>query len=94
MDAGIDCYQSIQASAGMDLAEVKKYTYGRMAIWGGTLVENLVSGSSEDVRKNVKNALEIGPQGGGYIFGTSHSIAVGSKFENVMAMFDEFIKRR
>jgi uroporphyrinogen-III decarboxylase len=94
MEAGIDCYQSIQASAGMDLAKVKECTYGRMAIWGGALVENLVSGTPEDVRENVRQALEIGAPGGGYIFGTSHSIAVGSTYDNVMAMFDTFVKYR
>ena len=35
IEAGVDCYQSVQQSAGMDLEKVKSYTYGDMAVWGG-----------------------------------------------------------
>jgi uroporphyrinogen-III decarboxylase len=94
MEAGIDCYQSVQATAGMDLAQVKATTRGRMAVWGGARLEYLMSGTPEEVRQNVREELEIGAPDGGYIFGTSHSIAVGCKYDNVMAMFDEFVKRR
>ena len=94
VEAGIDCYQSVQASAGMDLGKVKAHTYPRMAVWGGVQVEYLVSGTPDDVRNNVREALRVGCPGGGYILGTTHSVAVGSSYDNVMAMFDEFVKLR
>lgn len=94
MEAKTDCYQSIQESAGMDLKEVKCRTYGKMAIWGGLPVEDLISGTRKKVREDVQRAIEIGQEGGGYIFGTSHSIAIGSKYENVMEMFETFVKKR
>ncbi len=94
MEAGVDCYQSVQATAGMDLARVKAHCHGRMTVWGGVRLEYLMSGTPDEVRQNVREELEIGAPAGGYIFGTSHSIAVGSRYDNVMAMFDEFAKRR
>ena len=94
MEAGVDCYQSVQESAGMVPGEVKKYCQGRMAIWGGVRVENLVSGSSEDVRDDVRRAMATAKPGGGYVFGSSHSIAVGTKYDNFMAMLDEFVRWR
>jgi len=94
MEAGVDCYQSVQASAGMDLGKVKEYTYGRMAVWGGVQLEHLVSGTPEDVRRNVREVLKVGAPGGGFILGTTHSIGVGSSYDNVMSMFDEFVKHR
>jgi len=94
MEAGVDCYQSIQATADMDLPRVRQATRGRMALWGGVLVEHLVSGTPEEVRQDVRAAMEIAKEGGGFILGSSHSIAVGTRYENFMAMLDEFDRLR
>jgi hypothetical protein len=90
VEAGYDAYQSIQASAGMGLAEVKAQIGDRLALWGGARVENLVSGTPEDVRRDVARAMREGAPGGGYIFGTTHSVAVGTKYDNFMAMLDAY----
>jgi hypothetical protein len=34
----------------------------------------------------------VGPPGGGYIFGDTHSIAVGTKYDNFMALLDAYHK--
>ena len=89
-EAQVDCYQSIQATAGMDIGEVQRKYGDKFALWGGVKVENLMSGSTDDVRHDVRHAMrEIAPQGR-YILGTSHSVAVGTKFENFMALLEEF----
>jgi|YNPMSStandDraft_2_1061718.scaffolds.fasta_scaffold06321_3 hypothetical protein len=49
VEIGWDCYQSIQALAGMDLGEEKEKYGKRMALWGGVPVELLVSGTKEEV---------------------------------------------
>ena len=94
VEMGFDCYQSIQNSAGMDLKRLKKQYGRKLAFWGGVGVENLVSGAAEDVRRDVEYALRWGKPGGGYIFGTSHSVAVGTKYDNYMTMLEEFNRRR
>lgn len=94
MEAGVDCYQSIQATASMDLAKVREATRGRMSLWGGVLVEHLVSGTPDQVREDVREAMRIAKPGGGFILGASHSIAVGTCYDNFMAMLDEFDKLR
>ncbi len=89
-EAGIDCYQSIQASAGMDLVEIKKQYGDKFALWGGVPVEYLIEGSADDIRGAVCRAMtEVAPQGG-FILGTSHSVAVGTRYENFMTLLDEF----
>jgi hypothetical protein len=94
LEAGIDCYQSIQATAEMDLAKVRATTRGRMALWGGVSVEHLVSGTPEDVRQDVRRAMGIARDGGGFVLGSSHSIAVGTCYDNFMAMLDELDRLR
>ena len=90
VEAGYDAYQSIQASAGMDLGQVKARYGDRLALWGGARVEALVSGTPEEVRRDVVAALRVGAPGSGYIFGTTHSVAVGTRYENFMAMLDAY----
>ena len=91
---GYDCYQSIQPTAGMDLESLKGLTAGKMALWGGVAVEALVSGTPDDVSRWVECAMTHGKPGGGYIFGTSHSVAVGTRYENWLRMMQDFEKTR
>lgn len=88
VEAGYDAYQSIQASAGMDLKEVKRLYGDKLLLWGGVRVENLVSGSPADVRQDVMTAIADGSPGGGFILGTTHSVAVGTRYDNFMALLD------
>ncbi len=90
VEAGYEAYQSIQESASMDLARVKAEYGDKLLLWGGVSVEKLMSGEPDDVRRDAEHALEMGSPGGGYVFGTSHSVAVGTKYENFMVMLDTF----
>lgn len=94
VEAGSDCLQSLQPQAGMNPAMVKERSNNRVAAWGGVDVANLVGGSMEDVRRDVRVAMETAKLGGGFLLGASHSIAYGTKYDNFMAMLDEFEKRR
>jgi uroporphyrinogen decarboxylase len=91
IDAGINCLQSLQADAGMDIGRLQEKYDGRMIFWGGIAVEILLAGSTADVRKNVKQACQKAKKGG-IILGPSHSIAYGVSYDNFMAMLDEFEK--
>jgi hypothetical protein len=94
VEAGFACYQSIQPTADMDIRRVKEEYGKKLCLWGGVSVENLVSGSREDVIRDVRYAAEWAAKGGGFIMGASHSIAVGCKYDNYMAMLDEIEKVR
>ncbi len=89
---GYDAYQSIQPTAGMDLCALKKSHGDRITLWGGVAVENLVSGTPEDARRDVRRAMACAKPGGRFILGSSHSVAVGTKYGNYMAMLDEYRK--
>ena len=94
LEIGYDAYQSIQASAGMDLAALKRELGSRMTLWGGVAVEHLIAGSPAEVRADVRQAIACAKPGGRLILGASHSIAVGTKYDNYMAMLDEYHKLR
>jgi hypothetical protein len=92
IDIGFDAYQSIQPTAGMDICRLKKSHGDRIALWGGVAVENLVGGTPGDVRADVRRAMACAKPGGRFILGSSHSVAVGTKYDNFMALLDEHSK--
>ena len=92
VEMGFDAYQSIQGSAAMDLRSIKKNYGDRLSLWGGVSLENLVAGTPEDVRRDVRRAMKCAKAGGRFILGTSHSVAVGTRYENFMALVDEYHK--
>ena len=60
----------------------------------GIPVETLILGAPKDVRQTVRTAMARGARGNGFILGPSHSIAMNVRYENFMAMLDEFVKLR
>ena len=93
VELGYDCYQSIQQSAGMDLGEVKKRVGDTLVLWGGVPVELILEGSMDEVRREVRTAMDKAKEHGRFILGTTHTIAVGANYDNFMAMIDEYHQR-
>jgi len=89
-DAGVQVYQSIQNISAMWVGDLKREFGNKLVFWGGIPVEELISGTPETVRKSVRKAMEECAPGGGFILGPSHSIAYGTRYDNFMAMLDEF----
>lgn len=94
IDCGIDCYQSLQTTAGMEVGRLKELYGDRLCFWGGVPVELLIQGTADEVRQAVRQAMERGAPGGGFILGPSHSVAMNTRYENFMAMLDEFVRLR
>jgi len=94
IDCGIDCYQSLQTTAGMEVGLLKERYGDRLCFWGGVPVELLIQGTADEVRQAVRTAMERGAPGGGFILGPSHSVAMNTKYENFTAMLDEFVRLR
>jgi len=86
IDIGYDAYEGIQASGGMDMKLLKERVGDRLTLWGGVWNEHLILGAPDDIRADARYAIKWGAPGGGFIYGASHSLAVGTKPENLMAM--------
>lgn len=83
---GYEGYEGIQASGGMDMKRLKELYGDKLVLWGGVTNENLIGGTAAQVRADGEYALKWGAPGGGFIYGASHSLAVGTQYENLMAM--------
>lgn len=92
IEIGYDAYQSIQPTADMDICQLKKSYGDKITLWGGVALEHLISGTADEVRQDVRTAMQCARIGGRFILGVSHSVAVGSNYDNYMAMLDEYHK--
>lgn len=81
-----DAYEGIQASAGMDLRKLKERVGDMICLWGGIWHEHIILGNTEDIRNDARYAFKHAAPGGGYIMGSTHSLAVGAKKENILEM--------
>jgi uroporphyrinogen decarboxylase len=81
-----DAYEGIQASGGMDIKALKERVGDRLCLWGGIWHEHIVHGSPKDIRSDARYAFGHAAPGGGYIMGSSHSLAVGAPRENILEM--------
>ncbi|MBT3274739.1 MAG: hypothetical protein HN368_16395 [Spirochaetales bacterium] len=78
-----DAYEAIQMSAGMDIGVVKDRVGDVTTLWGGIMHEHINGGTIDQIRADAKSSFSKAGPGGGYIMGSSHSLAVGAKIENV-----------
>ena len=81
--------QRRQEGLGAGVKEVWKVPEGRIA--PGRV---MLQGTPEDVRRDVRIAMDTAKRGGGFILGPSHSVAYGTSYDNFMAMLDEFERTR
>ena len=97
LSLGAACFQSVDPMAGLDIAEVKKRSHGRMALMGNVQCSLLQDGPTEAIRRSARYCLENASPGGGYIFGTSNTIFAGMPLENyeyMLAVYREFYAER
>lgn len=89
IEAEYECYQSIQSKTGdMDLKLLKEKYGDKITLWGGINIETLHDGTPDENTQDVLYALKYAAHGGGFILGTSNSVAFGSRFENYLAALE------
>jgi hypothetical protein len=81
-----DGYEGIQASGGMDIRLLKERVGDRLCLWGGIWHEHIHGGTVGDVEEDARYAFTHAAPGGGYIMGSSHSLAAGARPGTVEAM--------
>jgi len=85
---------SIDPMAGMDIAAVKRLTYGKMALMGNVQCNYLQDGPESLIRDSARYALRHGAPGGGYIFSSSNTIFKGLPLRHYEVMLEELERFR
>ena len=88
VDCGFDGLQALQPSAGMSLAHVKRHYGDRLCLMGNIDLDYILPfGRKDEVEQAVKEAIEAGAPGGGYILSTCNILTQDIPVENVHAMY-------
>ena len=87
-DVKIDAKHSFEDTVE-DVRDAKR-TYGRrIALLGGIDMDFLCRASEADIRKRVRDTLDVCMPGGGYCLGTGNTVANYIPLDNYLAMVDE-----
>jgi uroporphyrinogen decarboxylase len=90
IDCGFDGLQSLQPSANMDLENLKSKYGQRLCLMGNIDLNHILPfGTKEEVRRNVKETIDIGNKDGGYILSTCNILTGDIPAVNAVAMYDE-----
>jgi uroporphyrinogen decarboxylase len=91
IEIGVDILNPVQiTAAGMDPARLKREFGKQLVFWGGGVdtQTTLNRGTTDDVRRQAKEMLDIFSPGGAYVFSQVHNIEANVPAENVLAAFE------
>ena len=91
VEAGVDCLNPIQwGAAGMDRRWMKDTFGNRLTFWGGTInTQNTFPfGTSDEVRTEAQECLDIFAPGGGHVVNPIHNIQADVPVENILALYE------
>ncbi len=91
IDAGFDILNPVQCSAaGMDPATLKERFGEKITFWGGGVdtQQTLPFGTPDQVRREVRERIEIFHRDGGFVFNPVHNVQAGTPRENLVALYE------
>ena len=91
IDAGLDAINPVQINcSGMELSGLKKDFGNELVFWGGGCDTGriLPNGTPHEVSEHVKQQVNIGIKGGGFVFQQVHNIMANVPPENIVSMYD------
>ena len=95
IDAGMDCFNTVQTDAAdMDGMELKRKFGKNVTFWGGGVDTHRVMpfATPEQVREDVRRRIKIFAPGGGYVFSTIHNILGDVPPQNIVAAVDAILE--
>ncbi len=90
IEAGVDCFNPVQWTAGgMDLHLLKEAYGDRLVFWGGAIStqRTFPFGTAEDVACEAQEVLDIMAPGGGFVVNPIHNILPEVPVDNILALY-------
>lgn len=90
IEIGVEILNPVQPLAkNMEPWRLKKEFGKNITFFGGIDVQRLLPyGKPEEIKKAVKETIQVYAPGGGYILGPSHNIEPDTPVENIVAMYE------
>lgn len=91
VEAGFDIVNPVQCSAaGMDPRTLKERFGDKVTFWGGGVdtQKTLPFGTPDQVRREVRERIEVFGRGGGFVFNTVHNVQARTPAANLVALYE------
>ena len=86
---GFDGLQSIQPTAHMDIAQIKKLYGDKLCLWGNIDLNHVMTNApAEEVKKVVHDTIRVASPNSGFILSTCNVMMGCIPTENVLAMME------
>lgn len=86
---GFDGLHSLQPSAGMDIAQVKREYGDRLCLMGNIDLDYIMTfATPREVSDTVKRTIDAAADGGGYILSTCNTLIDAIPVDNALAMYE------
>ena len=91
VESGLDAIDPVQCSAeGMDPVWLKRTFGDKITFWGGGVdtQRTLPFGSTDEVRREVAERVQVFGKGGGFVFDPVHNVQHSTPPENIAAAYE------
>lgn len=88
IEAGIDCYQTIEIKAGMDVLKLHKEYGDVLSLMGGIDVRTLYTNDRKAIDEELESKIPILKQGFGYCLHSDHSIPKTVEYDTLKYYFE------
>ncbi|MBY9009999.1 MAG: hypothetical protein KGD74_09060 [Candidatus Lokiarchaeota archaeon] len=94
VEAGLNCIQALEPSAGVDLASLKQTLGDKLSFMGGIDSSRILNfGTPDDIVQEVKRCLKAAGYNSGYFVGPGHNILT-TPWENIVVLRNAIEKYR
>lgn len=93
IETGIDCFQSLEAKANIDVRELKAKYGHQVAFMGNINVIKMLTNDLDIIEEEIAGKIPIAMQGGGYIYHSDHSIppeVTWETYQGIMGLVDKY----
>ncbi|MCL2628289.1 MAG: hypothetical protein FWD44_06310 [Oscillospiraceae bacterium] len=92
IEAGVDCLQTLEVKAGMDVVKLHKEFGDRLSFMGGIDVRALYTNDGKTIDEELNRVIPIVKQGYGFIAHSDHSIPYTVEYDSLKYYFDKVLE--
>ena len=93
VEIGIDCFQPLEAKAGLNVRDLKHEWGDRVSLMGNIDIMVMITNDRDQIHEEVASKIPMAKKGGGYIYHSDHSVPPGvtwATYQYLMELVEEY----
>ena len=92
IETGVDCFQTLEVKAGMDVVKIHQKFGERVSFMGGIDIRALYTNDCKEIDKELERVIPAVKNGYGFIAHSDHSIPYTVNYESLKYYFDRVLE--